>query len=94
MLVVLLELSLCGWSGAHKAHVALKDIEKLRELIKTGLSYEGSHLGNSWVVLHLEHKALHLILGFQFFFPLLGVYVHGSELVNLEAPSVLADPDL
>ena len=89
------EFLFCRRSGAYQAHVPFQYVKKLGELVDTGLPDELSHPGNSGVIFHLKHQAaLHLILRFQVFQPLLGICIHGTEFVDMKASAVGSDTGL
>ena len=46
------------------------------------------------IIFHLEHIAAHLVIFHQFCLALLCIYIHGTELVEIEASAILADPHL
>ena len=71
-------------------HVALDDIEKLRELVEAELAEHVAERIDTRVVLHLEGLAARFVLGHEFFLAFFGVYVHAAELVHGEQLAVLA----
>lgn len=92
---------------ADERHLPFENVEKLRKFIQRGITYEiaepaGAAVGlllfgadDARVVGHLEHHAiLDTILGEQFFLALLGVHIHGAELIQFEGAAVLADAGL
>ena len=69
----------------HYGHIAHPHVEELRQLVNGEAANEMPHLGDAWVVLHLEDEAVGLA---GFFCELLlervGVHHHRTELVHLE----------
>lgn len=58
-----------GRTGAYQAHIAFEDIPELGQLVDTGVSYKGTYAPDDpGIIVDLEHLALNLILGHQFFF--------------------------
>ena len=69
-------------SGSHQAHIANQNIVKLWQLVQAGFPEKSADLRNPGIVLHLEHGAVHFILGHELLFAGLRVDVHGTELVE------------
>lgn len=96
----------CRWSCSHQAHIAFQDVPELWELIQGCLTDKVSDsfwitvfifllaADDSWIVVHLEHQAFHLVLAHQFCFSLFGIHVHAAEFIDFELLSVLADTHL
>ena len=74
----------------HNGHVALDNIEELRQFVETELAEHMTERIDTRVVLHLERLAACFVLGHQFFFALFGIHVHAAELVHGEQLAVLA----
>ena len=95
--VILFIFCFCRWSGSYQTHVSLQDVPELRKFIQACLTNEITDAltralltsDNTRVVLHLEHKALHLILFHKFLLPFLCIHIHGAEFVKLKNTSIL-----
>ena len=75
-------------SRSHQAHIALQNVDELRELVQACLSQELSDLRDAGIILHLEHQAIHFILCHQLLLTLLSINIHGTELVHFENTAV------
>ena len=65
-------------AGSHKAHIALQNIEELRQLIDTHLSDDPSHLGDAGIILRGRNGAVPL-----------GISFHAAELQDLKFLHIL-----
>ena len=74
----------------HDGHVALDDVEKLREFVEAELAENVTERIDAGVVLHLERLSARLVEGHQFFLAFFGVHVHAAELVHGKQLAVLA----
>ena len=86
--------------------ISFQYVPELRELIQGCLTDKVSDsfwitvfifllaADDSWIVVHLEHQAFHLVLAHQFCFSLFGIHVHAAEFIDFELLSVLADTHL
>ena len=74
---------------AHNGHVALDNIEELRQFVEAELAEHMTEWIDARVVLHLECLATRFVLGHQFLFAFFGVHVHAAELVHGEQLAVL-----
>lgn len=72
------------WSGTDEAHVAVEDIENLRQFVEPGGADEFTDFGNARVVFGGQ-------LGTGIFF---GIDAHGTEFINLIFLAKAADADL
>lgn len=81
-------------SRPHEAHLPPKDVPELGELVEARLAEEPADLRDAGVVLHLEHRPLHLVLGHELLLALFRVDVHGAELPAPEDPAVHPDAPL
>ena len=72
------------WSGTDEAHVAVEDIENLRQFVEPGGADEFADFGNARVVFGGQ-------LGTGIFF---GIDAHGTEFINLIFLAKAADADL
>ena len=79
---------------AYNAHIALEDVHQLRQLVDAGLADEMAHTGDARVILHLEHRAVHLVVLQQIVELALGVRAHGTKLVQPEQLAIAAHPPL
>lgn len=95
--LVLLGIGLIFLDGArswtHNGHVSLEDVEELWKFIQGSSADEVAELGNSGIVLHLEHPPpttglIVLLQLLQFGF---GIHAHGTELVEIEDFPVFSD---
>jgi len=68
-------------SGAHQAHVALGDVDKLRQLIQFGFAQKVPKLGNGSMISQMR--------GYR-----LGVLAHGAEFNQPERLFILPHPFL
>ena len=75
---------------AYDGHVALDDVEELRQFVEAELAEHVTERIDTRVVLHLESLAARFVLGQEFFFAFFGVHVHAAELVHSEQLAVLA----
>ena len=91
MEVVLLVFINGRWACPNQCHIALQNVDALRELVDAGFPEEAADRHDAGIVVDLEHQAVHLVLGHQILFAFLGVYVHGAEFVELEAAAIHAD---
>ena len=91
MSLILLKLCYRWWSCTNKTHISLKNINELRKLINTCLSYELANLSYTRVVFHLKHKTTHLILCHKFFLSFLSIHIHGTELIYLKITAILSN---
>ena len=64
-------------------------IPKLWKFINTSLPNKLSNLGDSRIVFHLKHQAVHLILCHKLFLALFCILIHRPDLIDLEDPSIL-----
>lgn len=92
--VVLVEFADGRRAGADEGHVALEDVPELREFVEARLADEAADLRDARVIFHLEHEAVHFILGEELLLALLCVLVHAAELVHAELAAIFADPRL
>ena len=65
----------------HKAHVALQNVQQLRQLVQAGAAKQLAYPRHPRVIVNLEHRAVHLVLLHQLGQHGLGVYAHGTELI-------------
>ena len=63
----------------------------MRKFIDAGLAENFTDLSDAWIIFHLEHKTLHFILGLEVFKALLGILVHGAELIDVEVFAIAAN---
>ena len=106
MVLVFLPFIFRRGPGADQGHVALQDVEELRELVQAGgadlfsdprdlLSVHDLVADDPGIKVHLEHHAvLDLVLRQEFLLPLFRVHVHGADLVEGKLLSILSDPRL
>lgn len=92
--VVLVEFADGRRTGADEGHIALEDVPELREFVEARLADEAADLRDARVIFHLEHEAVHFILGEELLLALLRVLVHAAELVHAELAAIFADPRL
>src|SRR6187455_2900128 len=87
---------LAGWGGARadQAHVALQDVEQLRELIEGPLPYRPSQGRDPRIVCHLECRPLRVAVARDLGISVLSVDGHGPELVDREWAPMSADAGL
>ena len=91
MTFILLELSNRWWSCTNKTHISLKNINELRKLINTCLSYELANLSYTRVIFHLKHKTTHLILCHKIFLSFFSIHIHRTELIYLKITAILSN---
>ena len=67
----------------------IKDGQLVAAVAVYGDSYgaQGA-LENSWIIVHLKHKTIHLILRHQFFLTFFCIRIHGTELINFESTPI------
>src|SRR3990172_7311928 len=70
--------------GSDEAHVAFQDIEKLGKLVYAVSTNEPTDLRPSRIILHLEQRAVGLVVIEEAFLKLIGVLDHATELVEIE----------
>ena len=97
--LVFLPLVNRGRPRPHKGHISQKHIEKLRKFINGGLSYKPAYTVffpvragayDPRIILHLEHKPLHLIILHKLCLALFRIPVHAPEFQHSEYPAVLS----
>ena len=71
-------------SGADEAHVAVEDVENLRQFVQAGSANEFADFGNTWVVLRRQ-------LGTGIFFR---IDAHGTEFIDFILLAEASDADL
>ena len=103
MILVPFPFIFCRRPCTHKRHIALQNIEKLRELVQTTganlfsdtcnlLSINHLVTNNSRIKVHLKHHTIrNTILCHEFFFSFLSIHIHGSEFVTSKASTILAN---
>lgn len=72
------------WAGPDEAHVAVEDVEDLRQFVQAGGADEFADFGNAWIVFRRQ-------LGTGIFFR---IDAHGTEFVDLIFLAEAADADL
>lgn len=72
------------WSGPDEAHVAVEDVEDLRQFVQAGGADEFADFGNAWIVFRRQ-------LGTGIFFC---IDAHGTEFVDFIFLAKAADADL
>ncbi len=82
------------WARAHDAHVALQNVDELREFVEAELAQHAAQRIDARVVLHLEGRAGSFVELHQFLLAFFGIYVHAAEFVHGEQLAVLADAGL
>ena len=71
-------------TGAHNRHLALQDVEELRQLVETDGADDAADCGDARIVLLSPHRAR----------ADLGIDAHGAELVDREQRVIQADTSL
>src|SRR5439155_25629551 len=85
---VLLDLARDGRARAYDGHLAAEDVDELRELVDAVLANEAADGGDPRIALHLEDRAVHLVLRDELGLELLGVDHHRPELEHEEATAM------
>ena len=89
---ILFKLIHCRRSCPYQTHIPLQYIPKLWKFINTSLPDKLSNLGDSRIVFHLKHQAVHLILCHKLFLALFRILIHRTDLIDLEDSSILPNP--
>ena len=81
---------------ADEAHVALDDVENLRQFVEAVLADEFADFRDAWVVTAQFLEFLPFLLGFRMLAEKIqkdavGIHVHGTELIAFKRPAALAD---
>src|SRR3954466_12440930 len=76
------------WTRTDKAHIALRYIDELRQLVKATFAQEPPDRRNARIVADLEHWPAYLIQMRQVGDFAFGVWHHGAELVQTKSAFV------
>ena len=80
------------WARPHQAHLSLKNVEQLRQLVQAGAAQKATHPGDARVVRALIHHLPRSILFLHQLLLFVRVRNHGAEFVHPEQPAVFTDP--
>src|SRR6476660_7704967 len=80
--------------GPDQAHLALQDVQELRELVQAVTPEPPSDARDPWILADLEQGARSLVPLLELGEEQLGASHHGAELVDREGPALAADAHL
>jgi hypothetical protein len=81
-------------AGTDEAHVALYNVDELRELVNAELPQDASDRRSSRIIFDLDDRAASLVQTLQFLLLLFSAVYHGAKFVQVEPSLVEAHPFL